>query len=43
MEGVSLDCARGAVEACVFRGTQLGYIDSRIAADAVRLDWYLTP
>jgi hypothetical protein len=31
VEWVGLVCARGTDETCVFRGTQLGYIDSRIA------------
>jgi hypothetical protein len=31
VEQVGLACAWGTSEACVFRGTQLGYIDSRIA------------
>jgi hypothetical protein len=30
VEWVGLVCARGTDEACVFWGTQLGYIDSRI-------------
>jgi hypothetical protein len=31
VERVSLICARDTDEACIFWGTQLGYIDSRIA------------
>jgi hypothetical protein len=30
VERVGLVCARGTDEACVFQGTQLGYIDSQI-------------
>jgi hypothetical protein len=31
VERFGLACAWGTSKACVFRGTQLGYIDSRIA------------
>jgi hypothetical protein len=31
VEQVGLVCVRGTDEACVFRGTQLSYIDSRLA------------
>jgi hypothetical protein len=31
VERVGLVCVRGTDEACIFRGTHLGYIDSRIA------------